>query len=214
MIVRSVRARREERRQRLPGDELLVNVMGGSTHAITIRRRRRDVWPWLVQMGADRAGWYSYDVIDNGGQPSAEQIRPELQQVQVGDVFPAMPGVKEGFVVLQLETDRLLVLGWPSPDGTPMTTWAFVLKDTEEGHTRLIVRARAAEGYEPPFGLPRWTTRSLVPIGHFIMQRKQLLGIARRVERSPQPVREHHRIITPLRCENGACSEPQVCGCS
>ena len=201
MIFRSVRARRGEGWRRLPGDELIENEKDSLTHAITIRGTRHQVWPWLVQMGAGRAGWYSYDLIDNGGRPSAQHILDELQQVRLGDVFPAMPGVKDGFVVLQLEPERFLVLGWLSPDGSPMTTWAFVLEEAREGHTRLIVRARAAQGYRPPFGLPRWATRTLVPVGHFIMQRKQLLGIVKRVERSPKLAGERHplhRGLSPL----------------
>jgi hypothetical protein len=115
-----------------------------------------------------------------------------------------MPRVKDGFVVLQLERERFLVLGWLSPDGSLIVTWAFVLEEAEEGHTRLIVRARAAQGYRPPFGLPHWATRTLVPVGHFIMQRKQLLGIAKRVERSSQLVGERHplhRRLSPLLLE-------------
>jgi len=204
MFFRSVRAHRGESWRRLPGDWLIENAKDSLTHAVTIGRPRHEVWPWLVQMGAGRAGWYSYDLVDNGGHPSAKQILPELQQVRAGDIFPAMPGVKDGFVVLQLERERFLVLGWLAADGRPMTTWAFVLEQTEEGHTRLIVRVRAAGGYRPPFGLPRWTTRTLVPAGHFIMQRKQLLGIAKRVERSPQLVGERHplhRRLSPLLLE-------------
>jgi hypothetical protein len=63
-------------------------------HAITIRARPAEIWPWLVQMGCRRAGWYSYDGLDNGGVRSAERILPEFQQVQVGDIFPATPRAK------------------------------------------------------------------------------------------------------------------------
>ena len=63
-----------------------------------------------------------------------------------------------------------------------MMTWAFVVEQPELGSTRLIVRARGGADYQPPFGLPRWTVTTLVPTGHAIMQRKQLLGIARRAE--------------------------------
>ena len=182
-MLRSVQASAEESVRRLPGDELLPDVSSSLTHAVTIRRPPPEVWPWLVQMGAGRAGWYSYDFIDNGRQASACRIRPELQRVQVGALFPALPGVTEGFTVLQVDPERSLVLGWVDRStGRPMTTWAFVLENTGTGSTRLIVRARAAAGYPPPFGLPRWTANTLVRWGHFIMQRKQLLGIAERGE--------------------------------
>lgn len=90
MIFRSVRARRDERLRPLPGDDLLADARS-LTHAITIRRPPRDVWPWLVQMGAGRAGWYSYDFMDNGHRHSARRLLSGLQQAKVGDVFPALP---------------------------------------------------------------------------------------------------------------------------
>jgi hypothetical protein len=181
-MFRSVRARRREKWRRLPGDEVLPDAKGSLTHAVTIRGTPREVWPWLVQMGAGRAGWYSYDSVDNGGRSSAKCLIPQLQHIKEGDIFPAMPGVTEGFVVLQCQWERYLVLGWPSAAGSPVMTWAFVLEESTPGYTRLIARARAAEGYRPPFGLPGWTVRTLVPLGHLVMQRKQLLGIARRAE--------------------------------
>jgi len=182
-MLRSVRPLRGERWRRLPGDDLLSHPRGSLTHAVTSRRPRSEVWPWLVQMGAGRAGWYSYDSVDNGGQHSAEYLVPELQHMGVGDVFPALPGVTEGFVVLRFEPERFLILGWLSPQGQRIVTWAFILEESPPGQTRLIVRARAAEGYRPPLGLPQWTRSTLVPLGHFIMQRRQLRGIARRAER-------------------------------
>src|SRR3954469_21632045 len=79
---RSARADRGERSRRLPADELIPEPIGALTHAITVQRPRRDVWPWLVHMGAGtRAGWYSYDFLDNGGRPSATSIVPELQHL-------------------------------------------------------------------------------------------------------------------------------------
>jgi hypothetical protein len=182
MMFRSVRARQGERWRVLPGDGFIPDTQNMLTHAVTIRRPRHEVWPWLVQMGGGRAGWYSYDAIDNGGQRSSEEIIPELQHLDVGSVFPAKPRVTDGFVVLAYETERFLTLGWRSETGAPLVTWTFVLEELDPARTRLIVRVRATENYKPPFGLPRWTVKSLVPLGHFIMQRRQLLGIARRVE--------------------------------
>ena len=89
---RSVHALRSERSRGLSGDELLPDAVSSLTHAITIRRPPREVWPWLVQMGAGRAGWYSYDFIDNGRQPSARRILPELQRIDVGEILPQCPG--------------------------------------------------------------------------------------------------------------------------
>jgi hypothetical protein len=174
----------EERTRRLAGDELIPAAMGTLTHAITIDGPPVAVWPWLVQMGAgSRAGWYSYDFLDNGGLPSATRIVPALQQITIGSVFPAAPGLTEGFVVLALEEQRSLILGWPNPDGPPMATWAFMLVLCAGGSTRLIVRVRGAQGYRF-HGLPPWLSYPAVRLVHFVMQRKQLLEIAHRVELS------------------------------
>ena len=133
-------------------------------------------------MGAGRAGWYSYDVLDNGRQPSANEIVPGLQQIDVGDVMPALPGVTDGFTVLEVEPGHHLVAGWLLPDRTPIVTWAFVLEPAADGGTRLIVRVRT--GPRDDFlGMPAWIGRLAIRPIHFIMQRKQLLGIARRAER-------------------------------
>ena len=95
MIFRSVRPDRRERSRDLPGDSFVPSARGVFTHAVTIQRPRREVWPWLAQMGAGRAGWYSYDRIDNGGKPSVDRIVPELQEIGVGDLFPALPGPRK-----------------------------------------------------------------------------------------------------------------------
>ncbi len=178
--TRSVRADHAERTQPLPGDDLIRQPLGTLTHAVTVDRAPQAVWPWLVQMGAGaRAGWYSYDALDNGRRPSSTRLVPALQNIGIGTVFPALPGVTEGFVVLAFEPYRWLILGWPSPDGSPQVTWAFVLKTAAGNSTRLIVRARAGRGYRF-HGLPSWLSLPIVRLAHFVMQRKQLLGIAQR----------------------------------
>ena len=181
MSPHSVRATPEEKRRRLPGDDLIVDPLASLTHAITVRCVPEQVWPWLAQMGAGRGGWYSYDAIDNGGQRSSERIIPELQAVEVGYLFPWLPGASEGFNLLACEPGHALVLGALALGGSPVVTWAFVLEPGTGGTTRLIVRARGSRKYRF-HGLPGWVTRLVVPPGHFVMQRKQLLGIARRAE--------------------------------
>jgi len=180
--IRSIRATREERACPLPGDGLIPHAIDTLTHGITIRRPPRDVWPWLAQMGAGtRAGWYSYDWLDNGGQPSVTRIIPELQHPAIGTIFPALPHVTEGFTVLAIEPERMLVLGWPAPDGTADVTWTFVLDCASPGVTRLLVRVRGGAGYRF-HRLPLPLTRLAIRIVHLVMQRKQLLGIAKRAE--------------------------------
>jgi len=179
-----VRATPAETARTLPGDDLIPQPIGSVNHAITIRRPAREVWPWLVQMGAGRAGWYAYDFIDNGGHASAERILPEYQKIEVSAVFPAVPEARDAFVVAQYEPERSLVLAWRLPSGKYQTTWAFALERVQPDSTRLIVRGRVAPDYHP-FGLPQWIALPLAGPAHFIMERKQLLGIARRAESLP-----------------------------
>ena len=181
---RSVRATRREREGTLPGDERIPDAIGTLTHGVTIRESSRAVWPWLVQMGAgSRAGWYSYDWLDNGRRPSATRIMPGLQAPTIGAIFPATPGATDGFTLLAIEPARWLTLGWLLPDGSPLVTWSFVLDEVSPGVTRLLVRARGGPGYRF-LGLPPWLTIPVVSVLHFVMQRKQLLGLAQRVERA------------------------------
>jgi hypothetical protein len=141
-------------------------------------------------MGAGRAGWYSYDLVDNGRHRSAGRIRSELQTITIGTLFPGLPGVTDGYQVARYEPDRFLVLGWPLRDGSYLTTWAFVLEDRGPDRTRLIVRSRAGPAYDfasvlrsvLPVRTPVSLSRPFVLAGHFLMQRKQLHGIARRAE--------------------------------
>lgn len=183
MMPRSVRATSEERTRHLPGDELISRPLATLTHAVTIERPRRDVWPWLLQMGAGRAGWYSYDALDNAGRHSADLVVPDLLDVKVGTIMPALPGETGGFVVLHIDPLRVLVLGWvPISGAEPVVSWAFVLDEPRKGATRLIVRVRGSSSYRPPFGLPRWSTKAIMPAVHLVMQRRQLLGIAQRAE--------------------------------
>jgi hypothetical protein len=181
--TRQVHATKEERTRSLPGDDLIPQPFGSVHHAITIHHCPHKVWPWLAQMGSGRAGWYSYDFVDNGDHRSAERILPEYQQISVGTVFPALPSTTDVFVVVHYEKDHSLVLAWKLPDGKYQTTWAFILEQPQLHQTRLIVRGRVAPGYRP-YGLPQWFAIPTGRLAHFIMQRKQLLGIARRVERS------------------------------
>jgi hypothetical protein len=173
---RPVRPVGDEARRPLPGDDLLPGAKDQWTHAITIAAPPSDVWPWLVQLGCRRAGWYSYDGIDNGGIPSAERIVPELQHVEVGDLFAWTPDAYDGFIVKAVEPKRALVIGGDA-GSLYRVSWAFVLEPIDDSHTRLFTRARGeCERLAGKF-------RLLVfhPV-HFAMQRKQLLNIKRRAE--------------------------------
>jgi hypothetical protein len=177
---RNVNATDEELVRELPGDEFISHPTGVATHAVTIFKPATAVWPWLVQMGAGRGGWYSYDRLDNGGQPSATRIVPELQAIKVGMVFPALPGVEGTFELERLDPGRSLVLATPGPL-SPLTTWAFVLEEPTPGVTRLIVRVRVLR--RPHSVIAAIGVRVLWMV-HFIMERKQLNTLVVRAERA------------------------------
>lgn len=160
----------------LEGDDIVPDARAQLTHATTIDAPPRDVWPWLVQMGGQRAGWYSWDILDNGGVRSASRIVPELQHLAVGDVIPARPKGSAGFEVLRIVPERALVLSAASPQWTG--TWAFVLEPHGSDRTRLITRYRAAY---PPRG---WITivAPVLAAVHAFMERKQLRTLAHHAE--------------------------------
>ncbi len=174
----------------LPGDALLPDAAGTLTHGITIDAPPEHVWPWLVQMGGGRAGFYSLDALDNAGVPSAREIHPELQSLEVGQVIPATPGGKDGFEVLSIEPHRALVLGGlfdpsakaqlpfmsPRPAHFWQVTWAFALEPLDGSHTRLHVRARAAFSEDH-----RLHATWITPV-HGLMETAQLFNLKRRVE--------------------------------
>jgi hypothetical protein len=179
VIVTGVLSRRpvqplgDEARRQLPGDELVSGKLMQRTDCVTIRARPTEIWPWLVQMGCRRAGWYSYDRLDNSGIPSADRIVPEFQRVEVGDIFPWTPTADDGFVVRAVEPERALVLVEES-----LFTWAFVLQPIDETSTRLVTRARVS--YERLADV--LTLRLFFRPIDFGMQRRQLLNLKRRVE--------------------------------
>jgi hypothetical protein len=166
-----------DRRRPLAGDELLPAARVQLTHAIDIEAPPPAVWPWLVQMGRRRAGWYSWDRLDNGGKPSADRIIPELQALAVGDVVSwreAWPA--EGFLVKRIEPERHLVLGSKADDYDD--TWAFALEPIGDGATHLVTRYRAAYRLSPRM----LAVRSIMAPLHAFMERKQLATLKQRAE--------------------------------
>ena len=190
-----------EKRRPLPVDALVHEPIFDSTHAITIDAPPERVWPWIAQMGAGRAGWYSWDAIDNGGTPSATTILPNFQAVVSGDVMPAIPGATDAFVVAALDPPRELVLTVPDGRGGNAVAWEHVLDPLPDGRTRLLVRGRASSHWldrartTPPHGhrrifierasaalavLPRPLLIALATLGHRLMEARHLRGIQRR----------------------------------
>jgi hypothetical protein len=197
---RPITASHDERSCSMPGDQFIDKPIRTITHAMTIHRSAKDIWPWLVQMGAGRAGWYSYDFIENGRRKSAERLLPEFQAVSVGSLMPAVPGATDCFFVLQCEPEHSLVLGWvPEANWAPVTTWAFVLNEQVPGVTRLIERGRVGPRYRP-YGLPLWLTKLLAPLAHLVMVRKHMRGIARRAETTAPAAQQRKSNWTRSRC--------------
>jgi hypothetical protein len=160
----------------LPSDDLVPNPTFNATRAITIAAPPEAVWPWIVQMGLTRAGWYSYDLLDNLGRPSARRILPELQNLQPGDIVPMSPDGKQGMKVHSVNAPRSMV--WGEPGGT---TWAWQLDEAGPGSTRLITRVRSRY---------RWLSPSiafsaLVEFGDIWMMRKMLLNLKERASSLP-----------------------------
>lgn len=182
-------ATRSEAGMPLPGDDLIREPDSVQTMAVTISAPPAEVWPWLVQMGVDRAGLYSYTWVENGllrlGVTNADRIHPEWQDLKVGDTVaftPAgYPGGRMGPRVVELESGRHLVLDSSpgAPAGTVTGTWQFILHKADDGGTRLLLRTRTGPGR--PAGL-RFMDFLLQP-GYLVMDRAMLLGIKQRAER-------------------------------
>jgi uncharacterized protein DUF998 len=195
-----------ERQRSLPVDGMVSDPIFTSTRAITISAPPKRVWPWIAQMGAGRAGWYSWDAIDNGGAHSALRLLPELQTVLPGDVMPAVPGATDAFVVAAIDPPGDLVLTVPDGHGGHAVAWEHVLDPIDGGRTRLIVRGRASSHWldlaraQGPAGrrrifierayavlarLPRPLLLAVAGIGHRIMEARHLRGIQRRSTAHP-----------------------------
>ncbi len=171
----------------LPGDDLIPHPMMEATRAITIDSPPKEIWPWLVQIGYERAGFYSYDRLDHAGIPSADRIVPELQNLKVGDVIPLDP--KVGLKVEQLEPTRALAAvgrDIETTAGGATMSLSMVLDKSTDRQTRLIFRVRG--DFEKSGLLSALYNHVFFEPIDFIMMRKQLIGIKQRVENADDAV--------------------------
>jgi len=162
----------------LPGDEVLPNAQFVATRAITVDAPPDFVWPWLVQVGSQRAGWYSNDLLDNLGRPSATAIVPSLQSLEVGQWVPMSPfGPPSEYTAFKVDSFQVAEwLLWTKPD----STWAWKLAPLEGDRTRLVVRVHAVYDWARP--LTALLGVVLMELGDFAMMRRMLLGIKVRAE--------------------------------
>jgi hypothetical protein len=227
----------DEQTRSLPGDELLPDGTNLLTRGITIDAPPEAVWPWLVQMGFGRGGWYSYDQLDMKGT-SAEAIVPELQKIAVGDTLPTHPD--GGFEVRLVEPKRALavyldgeiVKGWQKKPAESISTketpglamsgsflgtaspqdfkieWAWVLEPAGPSQTRLIERTR---GWFGEGNAASKATMPMLGFGVFVMMRRQMLGIRDRAERLArlEGIEREVAVAVPIATGEGNGSTPK-----
>lgn len=132
----------EEVRRSMPGDEMVPDPSFVATRAITIRGRPEEIWPWIAQMGFNRAGYYGYDLIENlgsrSGIHSAESIVPELQHPKTGGLLPISTIAHLIFGAIQ--PDRYLI--WQSEAVPHDGAFTWALYPVDASHTRLVSRIR------------------------------------------------------------------------
>lgn len=181
-----------------PGAEVVPGGRRAATMAVTIDAPPHLVWPWLVQMGGDRGGWYSWDRLDNAGRPSARRVHPEWQDISVGEhlkFWATGHRLVDSYAVAVLDKNRFLGLHGlsdlrgrrnldprqPRPAAYIEGLWGFLLKELPGGRTRLVIG-----GYQNL--RPRWLERFvfywLYPPSVWIMQARMLAVLKRNVEQA------------------------------
>lgn len=191
-------ATEEEVNSPFPGADLIPDGTRSATMAVTIDAPPQRVWSWLAQMGYRRAGWYSWDILDNFARRSADSIHPEWQYIAKGDMLvgPGASELENAWEVAALEPERFLGLRAsfdlrkgrrfdPSQERPRYFTdslWGFWLKELPGSRTRLIV-----SGYWSLH--PRWL-QGVVSFGflewaHWIMQVRQFTNLKHRAEFQP-----------------------------
>jgi hypothetical protein len=169
----------------LPGDEIIPNAAGQQTRAITIRAPIDRVWPWVAQIGQDRGGFYSFDLLENligCEMPTTDVLRPDRQAWQLGDKMWMYPREKAGGV--GFATLRAYVPGRALGFGTHMTgtpiqapedgSWSFVLEPVDDATTRLLVRGRGVARHSL---LGTAFDRGVFEPIHFVMEQRMLIGL-------------------------------------
>jgi hypothetical protein len=164
----------EELSRPMPGDDIVATPPFDATRAVTVNAPPENIFPWIVQMGVTRAGWYSYDLLDNLARPSSAAIIPEYQNMQIGDLIPMSPDGKYGVYVKDYKPGEW-ILWW---DKNGATSWVWGFYPVTETQTRLVTRVRVKYNLlslDVFFNL-------LIEFCDIIMMRKCMLGIKERAE--------------------------------
>lgn len=185
----------EELKRSLPGDDLVPRPKANATHGVTIQATAEEAWPWVVQMGQGRGGFYSYDWLENlfgCDIHNVDRIVPEWQELQVGDGIKLHPKAPALSVVTVAPPRDLVICGGrdlqpDEPDDPSFLqlhrlkayTWAFVLVDQPDGACRFLARVHA--DWSPGL-INFFRYRLFLEPAHSIMQRKMNLGLKACVE--------------------------------
>jgi len=159
----------------MPGDDLLSGARFNATRAITIDAPPAAVWPWIVQIGYKRAGFYSYNLLDNLGRPSADRIIPAFQDLKVGAWVAMAEPVNDVTAFKVFERDSWMV--WHKPD----STWTWRLEPTTDGGMRLVTRLKTTYDSDHPGAT--LVSIMLMEFADFPMMRHLLRDVKERAER-------------------------------
>ena len=168
----------------LPGDELVLSPNIGYTRAISVNASPEQIYPWIVQLGAEKGGWYSYEWFETNvlrcQNTNADRIHEEWQGLQVEDKVKMCPdeNMPPAYIVARMDPNQAIVLGHQDGDDW-VEVWQFVLLPQEDGSTRLVIRSRSEMG--------GWFWNIMRP-GEFIMMRGMMLGIKERAEALAQGI--------------------------
>ncbi len=185
--------RPEEQTASLPGDELVPAAQFRTTRAVSIQAAPDAVWPWIVQIGQGRGGFYSYDILENlmGLQiHSSREILPQYQAPQAGDMIPLDPSgfgytiheaIPDNYLLLYTDGSEAYETGRVFKSIGLKSTWLFLLRPQPGGSTRLICRWLAC--MDPASSLYAWMISIGIEPIEFMMERKMLLGIKERAEK-------------------------------
>ena len=194
--LRNWGATREEVDAIHPGDDLVAGPVTTSTYAVTVQAPAETVWSWLVQIGQDRGGMYSYEWLENLfglDIHNADRIHEEWQLLAVGDAVRVVPrgklGMREGYAfrVALVDPPRALVLRQQPPEHPWDSTWAFLVVPDSADHCRLLSRSRTAKA-SGVAGIASLLAAALMEPVILLMTRRMLVGIKRRAEHdAPRP---------------------------